>query len=295
MLTIVRMKRKLKPSELVLDENGAVYHLGLAPHQLASTILLVGDQDRVGMISAHFDVIEHRTQHREFVAHTGIYQKKSITAFSSGIGTDNIDIVLNELYALNSFDATVPKRLKETRPLRIIRLGTCGALQSEIKLGEIIASQYGLGLDGLMHYYPYKFTSDECALETTLAKQTTWPHKMAQPYFTTANAGLLTKFGQFFRKGITATATGFYGPQGRDLMGKILIFNPLTTLQPFMHNGLQVTNFDMETAALYGLGAYFGFSCLTLNVVIANRANGTFVKDPNKAVGDLINQVLPML
>ena len=289
------MEKTWLKSELVLNANGTVYHLNLINEQIADTVLLVGDPERVAMISNHFETIEHRIQHREFVTHTGTYHGKRITALSSGIGTDNIDIVLNELYAATAFDLGLRKPLKNKRQLDIVRIGTSGAIKPNIAIGQTIASSFGLGLDGLQGYYNLPFSEIEIELQKQLSEGTSWPVELAKPYLVGGDDYLMERLGRNAEHGITISATGFYGPQGRQLLPSTQRFNPFETLVSVDLDEHEITNFDMETAAIYGLGRMFGFRCLTLNTIIANRATGAFSQNPKKQVEDLIEQVLHSL
>ena len=287
------MNREFLPeSELVLNSDGSVYHISLREENVADTVLLVGDQDRVARISRHFDRIDAKIQHREFVTHVGTYKGKGITALSTGIGTDNIDIVLNELHAAANIDLKA-RRLKENfRQLNLIRIGTSGSLQDDIPAGGFIASQFGLGLDGLIYYYNYQATEEESELNKIINEHLQWNPDLSTPYLIKGSKELLNIIGHDMHKGITATATGFYGPQGRKL--GLDLNNPSMndTLQSFSHGGHRITNFEMETSALYGLGKLLGHNCCTCCMVLANRAKKEYVKDAQKAIDGLIETVL---
>jgi uridine phosphorylase len=282
------MKNELSETNLVLNPDGSVYHLHITANDIANTVILVGNPNRVERVSKHFDQVEKRISHREFVTHTGWFNKNRLTVIGCGIGTDNIDIVLNELYAATHFDPKSRLPTDKPRPLDIIRLGTSGAIQPDIEVGSFLASEYGLGVDGLLYYYDYAFGKEEQRLMDMMRQQINWKEGLAQPYFTTANIDLLERYAKNTTKGVTVAATGFYGPQGRFLKNENPTFNLYESLRKIDLNGKRVTNFDMETAALYGLGKYFGFRCLTLNVIIANRATSTFSKNPGAVVDELI-------
>jgi len=287
------MNREFIPeSELILNPDGSVYHISLREEHVADTVLLVGDQDRVERISKHFDRIDAKIQHREFVTHAGSYKGKEITAISTGIGTDNIDIVLNELHAAANIDLK-KRRLKENlRQLNLIRIGTSGSLQDDIPAGGFIASRFGLGLDGLIFYYNYQFSEEEAHLNEVINKHLKWNPKLSSPYLIKGSDELLGKIGHDMHKGITATATGFYGPQGRSLGLELSNPSMNETLQSFSHEGHRITNFEMETSALYGLGKLLGHKCCTCCMVLANRAKKEYVKNPQEAIDGLIETVL---
>ena len=278
-------------TDLVLNPDGSVYHLHLKAENFADTIILVGDPDRVKHVSRFFHETEFEASNREFVAHTGFYNGQRITALSTGIGTDNIDIVLNELFGALNFDPISREQISTDRKLQIVRIGTSGALQAEDKMGSFLASAFGLGLDGLIHYYSYQNSRTETAMLQSFNKQLDWPQKLAEPYFTTASKRLLELITHDMQKGITAAGTGFYGPQGRKLggFGKVDVEEKLKNINI---NGLKVTNFDMETSALYALGKMFGFECLTVNAIIANRASHEFLEKHNTVIDKLIEIVL---
>ncbi|MFW5708161.1 MAG: nucleoside phosphorylase [Bacteroidota bacterium] len=286
------MQKKFKDSELILNPDGSVYHIGLKPENIAPVVIIVGDQHRVKTISKYFDNIEFMTQVREFATHTGTFNNKRITVLSTGIGTDNIDIVINELDAAVNIDLKnrVPK--DHHTSLDIIRLGTSGALQPDIEVDSFVASAYGLGLDGLINFYHY----NEEVLETELVKafvtQTGWNAKLPHPYIIKASEKLLNKLGGGLRQGITATASGFYGPQGRELRLPLAFPELNQRIENFSFNGIQITNFEMETSALYALGRLLGHNTLTICDIIANRVSRTYSKDYKVSIEKLIQHVL---
>jgi uridine phosphorylase len=275
-------------SELVLNADGSIYHLHLLPEQIAPTIITVGDPDRVSAVSRHFDRMDCQVQKREFVTHTGYVGNKRLTVISTGIGTDNIDIVLNELDALVNIDlhSRLPK--STITPLTIVRLGTSGGLQPDIPVHSIVASAVGVGFDGLMHYYKYK--SDD--IETNLAKAFGQLENGMSPYFSTASPELLQKIAHDVVQGMTATCSGFYGPQGRRLRLEPQIPDLLDQLQAFSHANYRFTNLEMETAGIYALAKALGHQALSLNVILANRPRGEFSQDPKAAVEKLITWAL---
>lgn len=275
-------------SELVLNADNSVYHLKLRPEHISDTILIVGDQGRVDMISSHFTNIECKIQNREFVTHTGTYNGKRITALSTGIGTDNIDIVINELDALANIDLE-NRTIKETlTSLNIVRLGTSGALQENIPVDSFVMSEYGLGFDGLLNFYKTDKNIFENEMTDAFVRHTQWAQKLAYPYIIRGSELLMKKLGEGLHKGITATASGFYGPQGRQLRIEPLDSEMNEKMQAFNFNGNRITNFEMETSALYGLGSILGHQTLTICAIIANRVIKEFSKDYKKSVEKMV-------
>lgn len=279
-------------SELIINSRGAVYHLDLRPEELAPTILTVGDPDRVIKVSQHFDNIEHRSQHREFVSHTGRIGKKRLTVVSTGIGTDNIDIVLNELDALANIDFTSRTVKKDPVALTIIRMGTSGSLQKDIPVDSVVASTHGLGLDNLLNFYRHDAAPDEVELLHSFATQTQLHQRLAQPYLSGASATLLRHFTEGFHHGITVTCPGFYGPQGRVLRLGLAQPELIDRLTGFSYGPHRITNFEMETAGIYGLGKLLGHHCLSLSAIVANRVSKEFSKDGDAVVKRLIADTL---
>lgn len=282
-------------SELILNPDGSVYHINLKPGQVANDIIFVGDQNRVEKITKHFDSIEFSTQKREFKTQTGTYKGKRITVMSSGIGPDNIDIVMNELDALVNVDLETRTVKKELTSLNIIRIGTSGSLQADIPCDSIVMSQYGLGLDNMLRSYLIDEIS-ETDMEEAFIAQTNWDMRKGRPYVI-AGSKILEKRLESDKifKGFTGTAGGFYGPQGRVV--RLGIQDPALNnkMDSFNFNGIRMTNLEMETGAIYGLGKLLGHQCLSLNAIIANRATGTFSEDPYKAVDALIEYALDKL
>ena len=285
---------KFPETELILTPEGRVYHLNLRGEDIADNVIVVGDQNRVATISSRFSKIEFTTAHREFITHTGIYEGKRITVLSSGIGTDNIDIVLNELDAAVNIDPNTRTERVEKRRLNIIRLGTSGALQQHIPVNALVASSYGLGLDGLLNYYGGWKSINENPISEHFMAHTQWPSNLAYPYCVAASDGLLAQFSDCFQ-GITATAPGFYGPQGRQLRLAALVPDLNEKLTAFSHGPLQICNFEMETSAIYGMGKILGHQCLALNAIVANRIRKEFSKDSLAAVRNLIKNSLEIL
>ena len=285
----------LAPAELILNPDGSIYHLNLIPDDIASTILLVGDPERVSEVSKYFDRIEIKKSKREFLTHTGTIGSLQLSVISTGIGTDNIDIVLNELDALVNLDlgTRVPKN--DFTRLRFIRIGTSGSIQPEIAPDNILLSEMGLGLDGLLHYYNSENVR-RLSVEQEFCNKTHLSESLAKPYAVMANSALNTvlKSEQTFL-GITATLPGFYAPQGRSLRLLPKIENFIDQLSKFETEGLKITNMEMETAGIFGLSALLGHSAASLNCILANRNHGTFSENPAKSVDLMIRYTLEKL
>ena len=287
--------KPIAESELILNPDGSIYHLHLLPEQLAENIIVVGDQGRVEAVSAHFDSIHHKVQNREFITHTGIYNGKKISVLSTGIGTDNIDIVLNELDALVNIDLKTRIINSSKKSLNIVRIGTSGALQGNIPVDSIVVSSHGLGLDGLLNYYAGLDLCDKSEIANAFIRHINWPNGLTYPYIVEASPKLLHLIGYDQQQGITATAPGFYGPQGRQLRLAPSLPDLNEKLESFFFNNLRITNFEMETSALYGLGKLLGHECVTACAIIANRVSRTYSKDYQSAVNNLIAMVLERL
>lgn len=285
----------IQQSELILNPDGSVYHLNLKPEHIAHDIIFVGDQDRVSKITKHFDSIEFTTQKREFKTQTGIYKGKRLTVMSTGIGPDNIDIVINELDALVNIDLETRKPKEKLTSLNIIRIGTSGSLHADIPVDSFVMSQFGLGLDNMLRSYLVDAASN-VAMEDAFIKHTNWDLKKGRPVVIPCSSILEKRiFNDKMHKGITATAGGFYGPQGRVLRLNIQDSALNSKMDNFLFTGNRITNLEMETSAIYGLSALLGHHALSLNAIIANRANGTFSSDPYKAVDELIEYTLNKL
>lgn len=287
--------QRIAESELIINARGAVYHLDLRPDELAQNIIIVGDPDRVGMISKYFDTIEVKRQHREFVSHTGTIANKRITCTSTGIGPDNIDIVLNEFDALVNIDFETRMIKKELITLNIIRIGTSGSLQADVPVDSWVVGTHGLGLDNLLNYYRFEHNEQEKELLQSFVTQTQLHSQICNPYISLASPSLLKHFVDGFHQGITVTCPGFYGPQGRVL--RLGIRNPelIDRLTEFRFGQHRITNFEMETSAIYGLGRLLGHHCLSLNAIIANRIAKEFTKDAHSLVDGLIRKVLEII
>lgn len=285
----------IQNSELILNPDGSVYHLNLKPENIAPNILFVGDQNRVEKITKHFEAIEFSTQKREFKTQTGIYKGKKMTVMSTGIGPDNIDIVMNELDALVNIDLETRKPKENLTSLNIVRIGTSGSLQADIPCDSFVMSEYAIGLDNMLRSYLMD-TISEKEIEDAFITQTHWDSRKGRPYVVKGSETLAhIIFSTKMHKGFTGTAGGFYGPQGRVLRLAIQDKALNHKMDTFSFNGLRMTNLEMETAAIYGLGKLLGHECLSLNAIIANRATGNFSLDPYKAVDELIAYTLDKL
>lgn len=285
--------RFIPESQLVLNADGSVYHLKLHPDQIADTILLVGDPNRVNMISQHFDKVEHQVANRELITHTGYYKDKRISALSTGMGTDNLDIVINELDALVNIDLKTRQVRSEHRKLRLIRLGTSGALQPDIPVdGTVVAARYALGLDGLLHFYAGSKAVIEQDITRAFVEFMKWDPLLPGPYVVKASPFLLETLAFDAIQGITATAPGFYGPQGRVLRLDLSDENMNSRIESFEYQNERVTNFEMESSALYGLSAMLGHEALTLCVIIANRVTEKFASNYHPFMERLIINTL---
>ncbi|MCB0820708.1 MAG: nucleoside phosphorylase [Bacteroidetes bacterium] len=286
---------KIPSSELVLNPDGSIYHLKLKPDEIADTILLVGDQGRVETISSKFDTIEVKRHNREFVTHTGTYRGKRLTALSTGIGTDNLDIVMNELDALVNINLDERIILEKKKSLRLVRIGTSGTIQADIPVDSVVVSSHGLGFDGLMHFYGYKESSGEAGLLKQINEKLRLPDNINRPYLTSADEALLNLLSKDYYTGITATASGFYAPQGRELRLKPAVHDLNERMMAFSAGGHRITNFEMETSALFGLSAMLGHQACTACAIIANRARLEYSKDYKPVIENLIISVLDRL
>lgn len=283
--------QRIAESELIINDRGAVYHLDLKPDEVADTVITVGDPDRVAKVTSFFDSVEVKRQHREFVSHTGYLGKKRVTVISTGIGPDNIDIVLNELDALVNIDFESRTIKEELKALQIIRIGTSGSLQADIPVDSYVASTHGLGLDNLLHYYRLETNEEEKQLLHSFTTHT----QISGPYISNASVSLLKHFVTDFHQGITVTCPGFYGPQGRVL--RLGIKNPslIDSLTDFSFGQHRITNFEMETAAIYGLGKLLGHHCVSLSAIVANRIRKEFSKDGSALMENLIKHSLNII
>lgn len=286
---------RIAESELVLNSDGSVYHLRLQPEELARDIIVVGDPGRVPVISKHFDRIEVQRQNREICTHTGYIGNRRLTVLSTGMGTDNIDIVINELDALVNIDLVKREAKQEHTELNIIRLGTSGALQADIPVDSTVVSTHGIGIDGMLYYYKGLTKIYDKGLTEAFISQSQWDSNFPRPYAVAASDKLLQKFGGDHHQGMTATAPGFYGPQGRVLRLETTHPDLNKAIADFKYEGKRIVNFEMETSALYGLGKLLGHQTLTICAIIANRVSGQYSKNYQTTVDKLIVSVLEKL
>lgn len=279
-------------SELILNPDGSIYHLNLLPEDIASKIVLVGDPDRVESVSKYFDSVRVKKQKREFVTHTGSYKGKEITVISTGIGTDNIDIVLNELDALVNIDLTSRAVKKALTTLEIVRVGTSGSIQSNIDVDTFLASEYGIGMDGMMNAYEYDNRADEQEINLDFSDFLFDAEiDLCLPYCFGAHTDMLKKFTEL-QKGITLTHNGFYGPQGRQLRAERAYSDYIDTMTDFKTKYGKITNFEMETSAIYGLSSILGHKAISLNLILANRPKGQFSEQYKEKMDALIQIAL---
>ncbi len=282
----------LGASELVLNPDNSIYHLNLLPSDVAPIVITVGDPERVARVSRHFDAVELRKHKREFTTHTGILNKKRITVISTGIGTDNIDIVLNELDALVNIDFATRNALIKSTSLDIIRIGTSGAIQKDIPVDSFLMSEYAIGLDSLLHFYKSE-TVRYPEMEDAFVKHTQWSTSKSAPYVIRFDADLAKKLqSDTIGLGFTATNVGFYGPQGRRLRLETADADLNNKMAAFTFKGLRITNMEMETSGIYGLSKLLGHRAVSLNCILANRSTGKFSKNPEKAMDRLIMYTL---
>ncbi len=286
---------RIAESELIINNRGAIYHLNLRPEELAPTVITVGDPDRVDIISKYFDRHETKTQHREFITHTGFISNKRISVVSTGIGTDNIDIVLNELDALVNIDFETRSVKDKLKQLNIIRIGTAGSLQADIPVDSFVASTHGLGIDNLLNFYRHEQNEEEKQLLQSFVTQTQLHNRFSYPYISGASASLIKYFVNGYHHGITVTCPGFYGPQGRML--RLGLSNPqlIDRLTQFHFGQHRISNFEMETAGIYGLSKILGHHCLSLSAIVANRITKEFAKDGHATIEKLIMKTLDII
>lgn len=286
---------KIAASELILNKDGSIYHLNLLPENLAETVILVGDPERVERITKHFDEVEFVVRKREFHTQTGTFRGKKISVVSTGIGTDNIDIVMNELDALVNIDFKTRTINEQKRTLNILRIGTSGSIQPEIPVDSFVRSDLAVGFDALLHFYQ----SERIQLKEynqALAQQLQLDSNKSKPYVVACNKNLSQQFvGDNIHDGFTGTNIGFYGPQGRVLRLPLQDVEMNEKLRRFNFNGKKVTNLEMETAAIYGLAGLLGHKSISMNAIIANRTTGEFSSNPKKLVAELIENCLERL
>jgi len=288
------MEHQISAADLIINPDGSIYHLNIRPEDLAPLVITVGDPDRVSLISKHFDRIELKKGKREFLTHTGYVGKQRISCISTGIGTDNIDIVFNELDALVNVDFNSRQVKKELTSLELIRIGTSGAIQPDLPMGTILASTIGIGMDALMLYYEQKASDEE---ENMLEhfKVHCGQLKGVSPYLTSADPGLLDRFAKGMEKGITLTAPGFYAPQGRQVRAKNTVPDFIYLLNSFRYRDQRITNLEMETAGIYALARALGHRALSINAILVSRVGFQFSPEPEKVVNQAIRQVFEQL
>jgi uridine phosphorylase len=285
----------MKESDLIVNSDGSIYHLKLKPEEIPDLVLISGDPARITMISDHFEQVEFRRQNREFVSHLGSYRGKRVLALSTGIGPDNIDIVMNELDALVNIDLNSRKPIEQHRTLNIIRIGTSGTIHADIPIGSYVISSHGMGMDGSLHYYSDLEKVTDKELTTEFISQTGWPAFLPVPYIIPGTGSLIQKLTDGGVTGITATAGGFYGPQGRVLRLKTSFTGMLESMAKFSHKGHRIINFEMETSSLYGFGKMLGHNVASICVLLANRATGEYTRtireDEEKLISFVLNKM----
>ncbi len=285
----------IKESELVLAPDGSLYHIHLTGETLADNVLLVGDPDRVNMFKDIFESVEHESYNRELHALTGRYHGTRFTALSTGMGCDNIDIVATELDAAANFDLATRTPLAQHRTLKLVRIGTCGSLRSDVDCGNLVASQYAIGMDGLMNYYKHGDEGFMHDMEQAFAAHMQLDPRLAAPYCVRGSERLLAQVADGMVHGITVTAGGFYGPQGRNIRLAPSIDQLNERLAEFSWDGVRVTNFEMETSAIYGFANALGHQPLTVCLIVANRPLGTFLSDYHKPMREAIGTIVERL
>lgn len=285
------MNKQIPASELPLQADGAIYHLNLHPEELADNVILVGDPGRVEMISAMFDSVELRKQNRELITHTGTFHGKRISVISTGMGTDNIDIVLTELDALANVDLSTRTVKEEHRALNLVRIGTSGALNPNIECGSFLASAFGLGIDGMLRFYDTHDLIREDLVEA-FVRHTGWYNVLPYPYCTPCSPVLLERIAHDMKQGITVSAPGFFGPQGREVRAKLKYPELNSRIETFEYQGNAITNMEMECSAIYGLGGLLGHHPLTICLIIANRVTGKFLDSYHDRMEQLCHTVL---
>lgn len=285
---------KIAPSELIINARGAIYHLDCRPEEIADIIITVGDPDRVKEVSKHFDKIEYQNRHREFITHTGYIGRKRVSVVSTGIGPDNIDIVINELDALANIDFNTREIKENLKSLSIIRMGTSGSLQREIPVDSLCAGTHGLGIDNLLNFYQLQNNDEEKQIIQAFNTHTQVSNT-TNPYIAQAGIKLLKEFTDGYHSGITVTCPGFYGPQGRVLRMGLRQPDLIDRLTSFQFGNHRISNFEMETSAIYGMGKILGHQCLAVNAIVANRITKEFSKDGAAAVENLIKKSLQII
>lgn len=290
------MKNKpIEPSELIINDDGSIYHLHLRPEEIADTILLVGDPGRVELVSSYFSKIEHKVSNREFCTHTGYFNNKRMSVLSTGIGTDNLDIVVNELDALVNIDLKSRIQKEVHTSLNLIRLGTSGGLQREVLVDSFLVSKSSIGFDGLLNYYADRNKISDLAFEKAFTEFVNWSPLLPAPYVVNCCPVLLEKVGKGMMEGVNISASGFYGPQGRVLRLPIVDPDINDKIEKFSFQGRKITNYEMESSALYGLSLLLGHNALTACAIVANRVTKTFSKDYHPFIKKLVEHTLQKL
>ena len=287
--------KQIGKSELIINSDGSIFHLHLKPEHIAKDIILVGDPGRVALISEHFDNIEHKILNREFITHTGTYKGKRLSVIATGIGTDNIDIVLNELDALVNIDLETRTIKQDHKSLNFIRIGTSGGLQEDMDVDSYLMSETAIGFDGLLNFYKDQDKVCDADIEQAFLKHMDWNPRIASPYFIKSSNELMDRIDNNFRRGITISAPGFYGPQGRELRLEIQDRNINDKIRSFRFENRHITNYEMESSALFGLSALLGHKAATVCVIIANRYAKAYSKDYKIPMKKLIKLVLDSL
>lgn len=283
---------KISESDLIITPEGCIYHLDLHPDELADTVITVGDPDRVAMVSKHFDKIEVKKQHREFITHTGLYKGQRITVISTGIGLGNVDVVMNELDALVNVNFATREVKSELKSLRIIRIGTCGGLHESVALDDFVVSHYGVSMGNILQAYKYELEEDELDLEYALRKHLRLTNEHYEMASIRGDEALIDLFKQDCHEGITITCPGFYASQGRQVRAQLAIPDMLGMLHNFKYKQYNVCNFEMETAAIYGFGHIFNHQCCSLSTVVADRVRHEFSSQAEQAMAELIEYTL---
>ena len=286
---------QLGSSELILNADRSIYHLNLHPEDIATTIIVVGDPDRVSIVSKYFDSIELKKGKREFITHTGTLNGKRLSVISTGIGTDNIDIVINELDALANIDFNTRRVKKEITQLEFIRIGTSGAIQPDIPIDSFLLSEYAIGFDSLLHFYDSE-DIQHVAIAKEFVAYAKWPARKSLPYVVKSDELLARKLSSNrIRYGFTATKTGFYGPQGRKLRAPLEANDFMSKLSSFRHKEMKITNLEMETSGIYGLAKLMGHRAVSMNCILANRVTEAFSENPKESIDKLIKYTLEKL
>lgn len=289
------MAQFIPDSELILNADGSVFHLHIHPDDVADNVILVGDPDRADLVASFFSKINVDVQNREFRTRTGLFNGKGVTVVSTGIGTDNIDIVVNELDAAVNIDLEKRIEKEQKRSLNLIRIGTSGALQADIEVGQPVISEMAIGFDGMINFYRDRNNVSNLEMESAFKKYMNWNPLLASPYFVNSSPELLNKVGFDMRKGVTISAPGFYGPQGRVLRLPIQDAEINNKITAFEYNGKKITNYEMECSAIYGLAAMMGHNAITVCSIIANRLNKSATSSYKGSMKDLIETVLQRL